>query len=132
MKYAFYIIAASIVLIAPIVTLAALPGTEGSALGKIDSASSAIIGEDTSVNNYKDPVIITGKITGVVNWFSWGIALVSVVMGLYAGFLFITARGEAAQLKTARATLLWAVIGVAVAVLAFSIIAITKAIFTLG
>ena len=128
MKYIFYIVVLSVVLIAPISALAA-PGTDGSALGKI-TAGSVTIGEENQ--DYKTPGTIANKITDLVNWFSWGIALVSVVMGLYAGFLFITARGEAAQLKTARATLLWAVIGVAVAVLAFSIIAITKAIFTLG
>jgi len=52
-------------------------------------------------------------------------------MGLYAGFLFITARGEPAQLQTAKKILLYAIIGIAVAILAFSIITISKAILGL-
>ena len=30
---------------------------------------------------------------------------------MYAGFLFVTARGDAAQISTARKALLWAVVG---------------------
>ncbi len=128
MKYKTYIVLLFMVLIAPAIVFAAAPD---STLGKITDSATTGIATDSNSADYADVNTITGKITGVVNWFSWGIALVSVVMGLYAGFLFITARGEPAQLKTARATLLWAIIGVAVAVLAFSIIAITKSIFTL-
>lgn len=102
-----------------------------SALGTIPTGSLTIGEASDSEGSAYNANTITGKFTGLINWFSWGVALVAVVMGLYAGFLFITARGEAAQLKTARGTLLWAVIGIAVAVLAFSIIAITKAIFVL-
>lgn len=65
----------------------------------------------------------------LVSWFAWFISLVSVVMGLYSGFLFITARGEAAQLSTARKTLMYAIIGIAVAVFSFSIITVTKMFF---
>lgn len=71
------------------------------------------------------------KVIAIINWFAWFVALMAVVMGLYAGFLFITARGESSQLTTARETLVWAVIGVAVAVVAFSIIILTKTIFDL-
>ncbi|MCR4322939.1 MAG: hypothetical protein NUV61_02530 [Candidatus Azambacteria bacterium] len=124
MKQKIYIILAFVVLFAPIIAFAAAPG---SGLGTITDSSTA---GEYNASSYTATGIST-KITGVVDWFSWGIALVAVVMGLYSGFLFITARGEPAQLKTARATLLWAVIGIAVAVLAFSIIAITKSILTL-
>ncbi|MEK7520016.1 MAG: hypothetical protein AAB581_02110 [Patescibacteria group bacterium] len=71
--------------------------------------------------------LVTTMIT-IVNWFAWFIALAAVVMGLYSGFLFITARDDAQQLATARKTILYAIIGIAVAVLAFSIISITKAL----
>lgn len=124
MKHIIYIIALFVVLFVPAVIFAAAPP---SALGTITDPTTAGTFNET---NYTSTGIAT-KITDLVNWFSWGIALVSVVMGLYAGFLFITARGEAAQIKTARGTLLWAVIGIAVAVLAFSIIAITKSILSL-
>lgn len=125
MKHTLYIILLFALVVAPAVAFAAPPTSQ---LGTITTPADAGIANASSY----DPAAISTKITDLVNWFSWGVALVSVVMGLYAGFLFITARGEPAQLKTARGTLLWAIIGVAVAVLAFSIITITKSIFTLG
>lgn len=70
-------------------------------------------------------------IINLVNWFAWFITVAAVVMGLYSGFLFVTARGETAQLSTARKTLLYAIIGIAVAVFSFSIITITKVFFLL-
>jgi len=124
MRHKIYIILLFAVLFAPVVVFGVAPP---SSLGTITDPTTAGTFDAT---NYTADAIAT-KIINLVNWFSWGIALVSVVMGLYAGFLFITARGEPAQLKTARQTLVWAVIGIAVAVLAFSIITITKSIFTL-
>lgn len=60
-------------------------------------------------------------------WFAWFIAVIAVVMGLYSGFLFITGGGDPAKLATARKIILWAIVGIAVSVLAFSIIAISRA-----
>ena len=99
-------------------------------IGTIEPGGTGVgIGGYTGVTVNANNLVV--KITTLINWFAWFIALASVVMGLYAGLLFITARGEPAQLKTARGTLLWAVIGVAVAVLAFSIIVLTRTIFGL-
>ena len=63
-----------------------------------------------------------------VNWLSWFVSIVAVIMGLYAGFLFMTASGDAEQVKTASKTFLWAIVGVAVAIITFSIIVLTKSI----
>ena len=70
-------------------------------------------------------------IMGLVNWFAWFIGLAAVAMGLYAGILFITAGGDSATVVTARNILLYAIVGIAVAILAFSLVAISKSIFTL-
>ena len=124
MKAVLFILV-GVAVIAPFGVLA-----QANPIGTIDPGGIAVgIGDPVSGSIDADTLIT--KITTLVNWFAWFVALVSVVMGLYAGFLFITARGEPAQLKTARQTLVWAVIGIAVAVLAFSIITITKSIFTL-
>ena len=69
---------------------------------------------------------LISSITSVVNWFSWFIAVVAVAMGLYAAFLYLTARGDAKQISDAHKTLVYAIIGIAVAILAFSIVTITK------
>lgn len=64
----------------------------------------------------------------LVNWFSWFVGLAAVVMGLYSGFLFITARDNANQLATARQTMMYAIIGIGVAILAFSLVSLSKSI----
>lgn len=72
------------------------------------------------------PTTLAGTIVNLVNWFAWFIAVIAVIMGLYSGFMFITAGGEPARLATARKTIMWAIIGITIAVLSFSIIAITR------
>lgn len=62
----------------------------------------------------------------LINWFSWGLAILAVATGLYAGFLYMTARGDPGKLATANRVLFYGVIGVAVAILSFSIIAIVN------
>jgi len=49
-------------------------------------------------------------------------------MGLYSGFLFITARDDANRLTGAKKTLFFTVIGIAVAVVSFSMVAIVKSL----
>ena len=64
----------------------------------------------------------------LLNWFSWLVAVTAVAMGLYSGFLFITARNDAGQLTSAKKTLFFTVIGIAVAVVSFSMVAIVKSL----
>ncbi|MEK7493538.1 MAG: hypothetical protein AAB630_00115, partial [Patescibacteria group bacterium] len=66
-------------------------------------------------------------LANIINWFSWLLAILSVAMGLYAGFLYMTARGEPQKVATANNVLVYTVIGVVVAILAFSIKTIIKA-----
>lgn len=68
-------------------------------------------------------------ITQWLNWFSWFVALVSVAIGLYSGWLFISAGDDSSRLALARKTLLYTVIGIAVAVISFIVIATIKSIF---
>ena len=74
---------------------------------------------------------LVGTIMGLVNWLAWFVGLAAVVMGLYAGILFITAGGDSAKVTTARNILLYAIVGIAVAILAFSLVAISKSLFTI-
>ena len=64
----------------------------------------------------------------LLNWFSWLVAVTAVAMGLYSGFLFITARDDANQITGAKKTLFFTVIGIAVAVVSFSLVAIVKSL----
>jgi len=78
------------------------------------------------------PVTSTGTlvdtILGLVNWVAWFVALVAVVFGLYAGVLFITGGGDDAKISKAKAILIYAIIGIVVAILAFSIVAISRSL----
>lgn len=66
-------------------------------------------------------------LANIINWFSWLLAILSVAMGLYAGFLYMTAKGEPQKVATANNVLVYTVIGVVVAILAFSIKTIINA-----
>jgi len=82
------------------------------------------------INCPGDPQVVTNTIIttliNLVNWFSWFVAIVSVVMGLYAGFLYITARDNPERSRQAALTLSYVIIGIAVAVIAFSIIRVVE------
>src|SRR3989344_7359469 len=69
-----------------------------------------------------------GTVIKLINWFSWFIGILSVAVGLYAGFTYMTGRGEPQKVATASKMIVYAVIGIAVAVIAFSIITIVKGV----
>jgi FtsH-binding integral membrane protein len=63
------------------------------------------------------PQIVDALLTPV-----WTIAFaIAVVMFIVGGIMFMTATGDANKLSQARSTIIWAVIGLAVAVMAFSL-----------
>ena len=86
------------------------------------------LGVSGSITNTSD---LVQKIMDLVAWIAWFVGLMAVLMGLYAGVLFITAAGNAETITKARSILLYAIVGIAVAVLAFSLVAISKSVFNL-
>lgn len=48
--------------------------------------------------------------------------IIAVISFVVSGILFLTAQGNAEKLKVARASVIWGVAGIVVAILAFSII----------
>jgi len=81
------------------------------------------------IGNITNTATLVNTIMGLINWIAWIVGLAAVVMGLYAGILFITAGGDSAKVVTARNILLYAIIGIAVAILAFSLVAISQSVF---
>lgn len=69
--------------------------------------------------------IITALLN-LVNLFAWFSAVVAVAMGLYSGFLYLTARGNPQQARQATMVFSYTIIGIAVSVVAFSIITIVQ------
>src|SRR3989344_128871 len=102
-----------------------------SALGTLDPNQTGEIGKNAFGSTAYDTTKFIATIIGLVNWFSWFIAIGALLMGLYSGWLFITARDNAQQITAAQKTMLYAVIGIGVAIIAFGIIAITKSLLSI-
>ena len=122
MKYLSFLFVLALALSLTSVALAQIPD---SPFGMNLAANDLQPGSITTTESLVDTIM------GLVNWFAWAVGLAAVVMGLYAGIMFITAGGDATKVTTARNILLYAIVGIAVAILAFSLVAISKSIFTL-
>ena len=82
-----------------------------------------------TVGNITSTGTLVNTIMGLVGWVAWIVGLLAVLMGLYAGILFITAGGNAESVTKARNILLYSIVGIAVAVLAFGLVAVSRSIF---
>lgn len=69
---------------------------------------------------------VIGVLLNLINWFAWFFSVASVAMGLYAAFLYFTSGGDPAKAKQATGVFVFTIIGVAVAILSFSIISIVR------
>jgi len=108
--------------------VSAQTGAPTTGVGSLDPAGGGQnVGSDLNA-----PIQTTGDlitiVLGLVNWVAWFVALVAVLFGLYSGILFITAGGDDEKLTKAKNILLYAIVGIVVAILAFSIVAISKSI----
>jgi hypothetical protein len=74
------------------------------------------------VTNEPSPVTLEGIFSGIIWILYVSAAGLATVMALVAGILFITANGDANKIGTARNALIWCVVGLVVAILAFSIV----------
>ena len=73
------------------------------------------------------------SINRLLNLVVWPVFIGAVVvMGVWAGFLFVTAQGDASKLATARKAVLWTIIGVVVGIAAFSAVRIIGTVLFVG
>ncbi len=77
------------------------------------SSSSAICADESEA---------TDIVKNIINIFLTVIGALSVIMIIHSGFKYVTSRGDAEQIKSAKNTLFYAVTGLVVAVLAFAIV----------
>lgn len=66
----------------------------------------------------------------IVRWFYTIIFIIAVLFILLAAWNFITSKGDPTKTKTARGQLLWAVIGIAVALISYTIIYFVRTLVT--
>jgi len=59
-------------------------------------------------------------LTNIQNWFAAIVGIIGVIMILYAAFLFMTAAGDEEKVKKARGALIWGLVGIGVAILAYA------------
>ena len=63
-----------------------------------------------------------GLIKTVVNVLLWAVGVLSVIMIIFSGFRYITSSGDASKTKSAQSTLIYSVVGLIVAIMAYAIV----------
>ncbi len=65
---------------------------------------------------------VSGLVTKGLNYLMYAVAVISVVMIIFGGIRYATSGGNAEKVKSAKNTILYAVVGLAVALLALVIV----------
>ena len=82
-------------------------------------------GIDTATTSEMQGKSIDGKdglIKTVVNILLWAVGILSVIMIIFSGFRYITSSGDASKTKSAQSTLIYSVVGLIVAIMAWAIV----------
>ena len=69
-----------------------------------------------------DNVCESGFVTDIINVFLFLIGALSVVMIIYGGIRYVTSAGDSGRVTSAKNTIMYAVVGLVVAILAFAIV----------
>ena len=68
-------------------------------------------------------------IENLLNWVVWPVFFgLSVIMFIYAAILFVSAGGDPSKISGAKSAVIWAIVGIVVAIAAFSAEGIIRAI----
>lgn len=101
---------------ASVLSTASLPGSVSAQVSKgIDTATTSEM-QGKSIDG-KDGLIKT-----VVNVLLWAVGILSVIMIIFSGFRYITSSGDASKTKSAQSTLIYSVVGLIVAIMAWAIV----------
>ncbi|MFH1392731.1 MAG: pilin [bacterium] len=123
-------------LIMPVVALAARDCTTPCD-GIIDDPNTTIDEHADCITRCENALIagkeeITNLVITITNWFAGIVFAIAVIMIIYGGVLYITAAGSEDQTKKAQSLLTYAVIGIAVALLAFGAQALISSFLGMG
>jgi len=78
------------------------------------------------------PTAIGDLITRILNWISGIVFTISLVMLLWSAILFLTAGASETAHGKAKNVLIYAIVGIAVAILAYSIEPFLRTVFRVG
>ena len=99
-----------------VLSTASLPGSVSAQVSKgIDTATTSEM-QGKSIDGDK------GLIKTVVNVLLWAVGVLSVIMIIFSGFRYITSSGDASKTKSAQSTLIYSVVGLIVAIMAWAIV----------
>ena len=74
---------------------------------------------------------LTELLNNIINFLLTLAAPIAVIMMIYAGYLFITASDNEEKVKTARKTMLYVVIGIAILILSKGVVTLVSSFFPL-
>lgn len=101
---------------ASVLSTASLSGSVSAQVSKgIDTATTSEM-KGKSIDGDK------GLIKTVVNVLLWAVGALSVIMIIFSGFRYITSAGDTSKTKSAQSTLIYSVVGLIVAIMAWAIV----------
>lgn len=96
---------------------AACDGASGGITGGVECAGSGVEGSDSTLFGGSDAIFTT-----IINTLLFIIGALSVVMLIYGGIRYTISSGDAARVTAAKNTIMYAIVGLIVAFLAFAIV----------
>lgn len=99
------------------VTIGLNSATAGAQVDEINKGIDAIGGSSSTATLQVDDIVLA-----VVNWLLFAVGVISVVMLIVGGIKYATSAGDSNKVTSAKNTIMYAIIGLAVAVLAFAIV----------
>ena len=81
-----------------------------------------VVREQGSITNPLGSTDFTQLLVNIINWITRIIGLVAILMIMYGGILYMVSEGEDDKIAKAKKTIFWAVIGLAIALAAESLI----------
>lgn len=102
----------------PVLGLVAVPTTSVSALGLSD-AQSQVESVDGLAKSADDP---SGLVKNVINFMLYLVGILSVAFLIWGGIRYTTSAGDSNKVTSAKNTIMYAVIGLIVAILAYAIV----------
>ena len=89
----------------------------------------SLVGASDSLKDSLTNTKLIGLAVSFTNWILAALAVVAVVMVIYAGYLFITGGTNDKDIEKAKKILIYSVIGLVVAAVSYSVVSFVRSFF---
>ena len=89
----------------------------------------SLVGASDSLKDSLTNTKLIGLVVSFTNWILAALAVVAVVMVIYAGYLFITGGTNDKDIEKAKKILIYSVIGLVVAAVSYSVVSFVRSFF---